>query len=297
MALTTILKANLARSTNAMLWQFDVAMVRASTLRRTYEIADAEEPPRLLVPASAEAELMVTNPRLVELQRIYRGMNEHPIRMSSLWTEDFTPHINLLRFRSHNAYLWQEALTLAQKLHWLLVGYDTTTVDRLGLLDRMTEDGTFGVNHFRFMNRYTDSKDLLDSVNEIAFRERAVGISNMLPLRVLEIGAGYGRLMHRLVEAWPQGGTGYCVDTIPESTFLSESYTRFRGLSDRVTVVSLHKIDEAFADVRVDVVTNVHSFSECCLAAVQLWLDLAVRVGTKYLFIVPNAITTAACSC
>ncbi len=152
--------------------------------------------------------------------------------------------------------MWQEALTPAQKLHWLLVGYYTTTVDRLGLLDRMTEDGTFGVNHFRFMNRYTDSKDLLDSVNEIAFRERAVDISNMLPLRVLDIGAGYGRLMHRLVEAWPQGATGYCVDAIPESTFLSEYYTRFRGLSDRVTVVPLHEIDEAFADVRVDMVTR-----------------------------------------
>jgi len=56
MALTTILKANLVRSTNAMLRQFDVAMVRGSTLHRTYEIADAEEPTRLLVPAAAEAE-------------------------------------------------------------------------------------------------------------------------------------------------------------------------------------------------------------------------------------------------
>ena len=56
---------------------------------------------------------MATNPRLVELQRIYRGMNEHPVRKSSLWTEDFTRQINLLRFRSHNAYLWQEALTPA----------------------------------------------------------------------------------------------------------------------------------------------------------------------------------------
>jgi hypothetical protein len=147
---------------------------------------------------------VATNPRLVELQRIYRGMNEHPVRKSSLWTEDFTRQINLLRFRSHNAYLWQEALTPAQQLHWLLVGYYTTTVDRLGLLDRMTEDGTFGVNHFRFMNRYTGSKDLLDPINEIAFLERAVGISSMLPPRVLDIGAVYGRLMHRLVEAWPQ---------------------------------------------------------------------------------------------
>jgi hypothetical protein len=84
MALTTILKANLVRSTNAMLRQFDVAMVRASTLHRTYEIANAEEPPRPPVPAAAEAELVVTNPRLVELQRIYHGMNQRLVRMSSL---------------------------------------------------------------------------------------------------------------------------------------------------------------------------------------------------------------------
>ena len=38
-----------------------------------------------------------------------------------------------------------------------------------------------------------------------------------------------------------------------------------------------------------NLVTNIHSFSECRLAAIRWWLDLAVRVGAHYLFIVPNA--------
>jgi SAM-dependent methyltransferase len=284
----TSLKGMIAQTVNSALKVGDLALVRASTLDRSFRLPDdAAEP--VALPPGAEQELAAGNPRLRDLQRIYRAMNDHPTRRSSLWTEAFVGEIALHQFRAHNAYLWQEAVTPSQKLHWLLVGYYTAAIDRLGLLDRMSEDGAFGAYRFRFMNRYFGSKDLLDSIGEINFLERTIGISNRLPLRVLDIGAGYGRLMHRLVEAWPDGVSGYCVDAIPESTFLCEYYTRFRGLADKVEVVSLDRIDAAFADQRVDLVTNVHSFSECRLEAIRWWLDLAVRVRARHLFIVPNA--------
>ena len=158
------------------------------------------------------------------MQRRYQALSAHPARAASLWNADFVDRIVLPRFRGDDAYLLQGAYTPLQRLVWLTVGYYAKSIDRLGLFDRLEEDGLFGAYCFRVMNRYIGSKDLVDLVGEINFLEEAIGISQRTALRVLDIGAGYGRLMHRLVTAFPTVVSGYCTDAILKSTFLSEYY-------------------------------------------------------------------------
>ncbi len=283
------LTATLARMTNNALRRFDVALVRASRLGYQYDLAAAAEEtfpqPRVLEadPPSPD------DPRLTEFRATYRALADHPARAMSLWDEEFASRVDFGRFRGDNAYLWQQSNTPAQRLCWLLVGYYVHSIDTLGLLDRLTEDGLFGSVTFRFMDRYVGSKDLLDSINEINFLDRALGISTSPSLRVLDIGAGYGRLCHRLTEAFPGRISGFMADAIAESTFLSEWYSRFRGVADHFETVPLHEVDAALNGHSVDLVTNIHSFSECRLSAIQWWLDKVDHIGARNLFVVPNA--------
>ena len=252
-------------------------------------IEDEPEQP-LRLPPGAEAELTLANPRLLELKRRYQALGAHPVRAASLWNDDFVGRIELKRFRGDHAYLLQGAHSPLQRLLWLTVGSYAKSIDALGLLDRLEEDGSFGAYCFRFMDRYTGSKDLVDSVGEINFLEEAIGISRRPSLRVLDIGAGYGRLMHRLVGAFPGVVSGCCTDAIPELTFLSEYYLKLKGVTDRVTVVPLDEVEQTLRGgaTPIDLVTNVHSFSECTGNAIAWWLDLAVATGARYLFVVPN---------
>jgi len=280
----------LVKLLNTALQPFDAMLVRASKYRRQYvEMADEPVQP-LRLPPGAEAELDAANPRLLELQRRYQALSAHPARAASLWNEKFIGRIALPSFRGDHAYLLQSAYSPLQRLLWLMVGYYAKSIDRLGLLDRLEEDGLFGPYCFRFMDRYTGSKDLVDSVGEINFLEDAIGISGRASLRVLDIGAGYGRLMHRLVTAFPTLVSGYCTDAIPESSFLSEYYLKFRNVADRVAVVPLDHVEQTLGDsaAPIDLVTNVHSFSECTSDAIAWWLDRVVAVQARYLFIVPN---------
>ena len=281
--------ASVKRAVNSALLPFDLKIVRASRVHERYDAVDDAPPPSVPLPPDAAAELLPSNPRLCTLQQVYAGMADHPARSHSLWNDTFAARIDLPRFRANNAYLWQGLQTPAERMQWLLTAYYVASIDDLGLLNRLAEDGRSGAGTFKFMQRHTGSKDLLDSINEMNFLQRAMGLADQPALRVLDIGAGYGRLMHRLVEAFPTRVTGYCVDAIPQSTFLSEFYLRHRGVADRVEVVSLDHIADRFEHVEVDLVTNVHSFSECCLQTIRWWLDLVARVRARYLFVVPNA--------
>ena len=105
--------------------------------------------------------------------------------------------------------------------------------DQFGLLDSLVEHGDFGCSTFEYAGIGLVSRDLLDSVLEISFLERHLGIFERNDIRVLDIGAGYGRMAHRLLTAHPRIESYACVDAVPESTFLSEFYLKHRGLDHR----------------------------------------------------------------
>ena len=223
------------------------------------------------------------DPRLDDLRRRYDG---HPATTHSVWTPDnVTTELTLERFREDNAYVWQTRA--ANPIQYLLSSYYVKDNDPLALFPRLTEDGAFGAWTYEHDGRAV-SRDLLDSILEIGFLEDEIGLSAIPHLTVLDIGAGYGRLAHRMAEALPNLDRYLCADAVPESTLVSDFYTSFRGVKDKVTVVPLDEIDAMIGTMRIDVALNIHSFSECSLASIEYWLDLVAHARTPWLFIVPN---------
>lgn len=159
--------------------------------------------------------------------------------------------------------------------------------DKLGVLEKTAEDGLFGCWQFHFGNRAPVSRDLLDSANEINFLDQEIGLSSLADLRVLDIGAGYGRLAHRMVESLPNVAAYDCVDAIAESTYLCDYYLKFRKIDHKARAIPLDRIRTDMGE-RYDVAVNIHSFSECRLEAIRWWLKQVAEREIPWLLIVPN---------
>jgi hypothetical protein len=108
---------------------------------------------------------------------------------------------------------------------------------------------------------------------------------------VLDIGAGYGRLAHRMLTALPNIRDYYCTDAVPVSTFLSEYYLQYRELGDRAHVIPLDEIENTLKEQPVQLAINIHSFSECGTAAIDWWVKLLAKSKVRHLMIVPNHAT------
>jgi hypothetical protein len=250
-----------------------------------FESRRLHEPP---VAPEVDAYLTRDNPRLQSLQERY-GRMELPMADHSKWTPAFVARdIDLRRFRADNAYVAQYRDRNSDS-DYLLTTYYLKSIDRLGLLDRLEEDELFGVCAVSFNGERLVSRDLLDSIAEMYFIEDTIGLSERQSLTVLDIGAGYGRFAHRLTTAFPAQARAICVDGVPESTFLSEFYLRFRGVADRARTVPCDEIEDALSSERIDLATNIHAFSTCTSTSVCGWLDLIRKHEVPYLMIVPNA--------
>lgn len=280
-----------AGALNAVLGRFDTALVRKSRMDeflRASELAARPSHATAPLPDGAADYLRRDHPRLAELRERYRALGGAIVERSTWSDELLRSEVDLGGFRGDNAYVWQFR-DRNSEVNFLLAAYYARSIDRLGLLDRCTEDGLFGAYTFEVGEGLRVSRDLLDSVLEIHFLERHLGLSQRAGVRVLDIGAGYGRLAHRLATGLPALGACLCVDAVAESTFVSEYYLRFRGVGDRARVVPLDEIDAALEREPVDLAVNVHSWSECTLGAVEWWLDLLARHRVRHLMIVPNS--------
>ena len=225
--------------------------------------------------------------RLQELRARYGGLDP-ALKTPLLWTEEFVSRTDILKFRSHGAWVWQWSNPGLDELAYHLATYYVLAGDQLGLMEKLSEDGAFGALSYDIAGRWV-SRDLLDSILEIGFLDRHLKIATRPPLSVLDIGAGYGRLAHRMLTAIPSLGNYLCADAIPESSFVCEYYLKFRGLEGRFKVVPATEIDAALNLTRADLAMNIHSFSECSLGAVQWWLDRLAAHGVKHFMMVPNA--------
>ena len=204
------------------------------------------------------------------------------------WDDSYLQAEEIFRFRGDNAYMWQLRGDNMNAAAYALATYYIRSIDKLGLIDRLEEDGLFGACTFEVGGRRV-SRDLLDSIIEINFLERHLQLSSREHFRVLDIGAGYGRLAHRMLAGLPNVERYLCTDAVAVSTFISEYYLRFRGLDDRAKVVPLDEIDAALQAIPVNLAINIHSFSECHLPAIEWWLSLLERHRVEYLMLVPNA--------
>lgn len=252
--------------------------------RRYVSVSHNDE---VALPAGAEERLRADNPELVKLEAAYDAL-DLPAAAHTQWRKSFLRrNLSMAWFRGDNAYVWQfRQFGGAARLRMYLAMLDVESRDDLGLLPKLGEDGLFGAWTFGFGTRPTISRDLLDSVNEINYLDAQAGISKIDGLRVLDIGAGYGRLAHRMSAALPNLAAYDCIDGVATSTFLCDYYREFRGMPDSVRVVPLPEY-QTLADT-YDVAVNIHSFSECSHDAIRWWLDRIAERDIEWLLIVPN---------
>jgi len=239
------------------------------------------------LPDGAEEYLRPDNPRLVELQARYDAFDSR-VTEPLVWKKGWIGPEEMLYFRGDNAYIWQLRGHNMNILSYALSWYYARTVDTLGLQDRLHEDDLFG-NYVFSVGETAVSRDLLDSVLELLFLERHLGISAWERISMLDIGAGYGRFAHRAARAFPDRCNAVCTDGVAVSTFLSEYYVNFRGVGDQVDVVPLDAVEERLASWCPAIATNIHSFSECRMSAIEWWVALLAKTRVEYLMLVPNA--------
>jgi SAM-dependent methyltransferase len=244
------------------------------------------------LPPGAERELSPEHPRLRELRGAYAAL-DLPVLEASRWNRDAVESfLDLRYFRGETLITWHyRELPRITALKFFLFVREIQQRDKRGLLSTLGEDGAFGCWTHEFPGYGRFSRDLLDSVNEILFLERELELSRRERFTVLDIGAGYGRLAHRMTTAYPQLADHCCVDAIPESTFVSDYYLGHRGCKPRARVVPLTAIDAELRPGSFDLAMNVHSFPETPYAAVEWWVDLLVRLEVPRVFIVPNEAT------
>lgn len=242
------------------------------------------------IPADAAERLRADHPRLVDLRRRYAALR-HPAVAHSQWTQDFVQHnLDLTQFRGDNAYIWQtrQASEAAELRYFIYTAYIESRDQRQFLLQAQ-EDGSYGCSVFNFQGRAPVSRDLLDSINEINFLDRSIGLLSIPELRVLDIGAGYGRLAHRMSQLVPNLKTYACVDAVPESTFLCEYYLGWRGIAqDKARAVPLDELEALAQAGPFNVAVNIHSFTECPYVAIQFWMQKVAELRIRWLLIAPN---------
>jgi SAM-dependent methyltransferase len=245
------------------------------------------------------AELTDANPRLQELRALYAQL-DWPVCQHSLWdpvqtkpwagppSAGWRPKLDLQHFRGDSSYVWHyRESRRSTELKYFVYLEDVLRRDIDGLVKRLGEDGAFGCWSYEFEGRPRCSRDLLDAVNELLFLDRHLGVLRDDGIRVLDIGAGYGRLAHRFAQAAPGLADYCCVDAIATSTFLCEWYTRYRAVSPPVRVATLPDVPALSAGA-FDLACNVHAWSECTSAAIRWWLEHLRRLEVHWLFVVPN---------
>jgi len=241
------------------------------------------------LPKEAKSYLQKSNPILKDLQDRYAAFDKE-VTVPLVWTDAHVRPDDILYFRGDNAYVWQLRGNNMNIIAYALTTFYIKSIDKLGLLNTLKEDDFFGIFAFSIDNKLI-SRDLLDSILEIYFLEKHLNISVSKNLTILDIGAGYGRLAHRMLDALPNIAEYLCTDAFPISTFLSEYYLRFRNLEDKANVVPIDKIENTLKSKNINIAINIHSFPECKISAIEWWLSLLAKYNVKYLMIVPHSDT------
>jgi len=262
---------------NRWLRRFDLGLYRQSWIDTV--CADRLTHTPVALPKGAEQRLHPLDPRLAQLCARYRG---HPAAALSGWSDlRLEGQLNLAYFRGDSQYLYQGRGT-SEAAYALSAGY-VARHDRLRLLDALEEDGAFGALTFEIEGRRV-SRDLLDSVLEIDALASWLGADRLAKARVLDVGAGYGRLAHRLC-TWSRDVEVVSTDAVPVSTFVCEYYLGYRGCA-RASVVPLDEAQAVLEAGGFDVAVNVHSFAEAPRAAVVWWLERIAAAAVPRLLIV-----------
>lgn len=268
--------------------------VRSGLRRFGYDIVPAETaarpsgeafPARVVeVPEGAREYLREGNPVLRDLVSRYAAFDPQ-VTAPLNWVVGHVQPGDLLSFRADNAYVFQTRGKNMDEAGYALTTYYLKSNDPLGLLDALDEDSLLGAVTFDVGGKVI-SRDLLDSVIELSFLRDGVFSGGLEGKVILDIGAGYGRLAHRALTAFPDIGRYICTDAYPISTFLCDYYLKFRQLDGKASVVPLDEIESVLERERIDLAVNVHSFPECQIPAIKWWIRLIAKHRVPHLMLV-----------
>jgi hypothetical protein len=241
------------------------------------------------LPAGAEQVLRSDNPRLRELRESYAALQIPPLTSSRWNREAVDDFLDQRYFRGDSLITWHyRELPRATMLKYFVYAQYVREHDQLGLLDSLVEDGAFGCWTFSYPGHPLYSRDLLESVNELSFLDRELGLRERGRFSVLDIGAGYGRVAHRMTTAFANVDDYCCVDAIAESTFLCDYYLGYRGCSPPARSLPLTQVQSELQPGMFDLAINIHSFPETTFDSVAWWLQEVARLQIPNLLIVPN---------
>ena len=220
--------------------------------------------------------------RSFELDKLYKSLNLYPEDMG-VWDPKHIEKLDISNFRSDNVYVWQ---TRGSHEKQYLVSFLLAKLqDHANLLALISEDGTFGAETYEFLGEKV-SRDRMDSSLEINFLIECVTSKRLGNYKILDIGAGYGRLAKNLCKVFPDIQVS-CVDSVPISTAISEFYLQSQINSGQITTYDLASLTKIPVN-SIDLATNVHSFSEMSLESVRNWAHFLREKRVPKLFIVPN---------
>jgi len=154
------------------------------------------------------------------------------------------------------------------------------SIGREEWLDICGEDDAFGCPVQNINGRIV-SRDLTDSITEIDWLTRNMPTDGTWS-NILDIGAGYGRLAHRLKAIYPEKKIT-CTDGIPVSFKVCEQYLAYRNI--QVPIVLPENLP---SEPQFDLAINIHSWPECKMSEINWWLDWLVANKVPYLFVVPH---------
>lgn len=231
------------------------------------------------------------SPELAELRRRYRALDSPLAVPSALWTPTRAATIDLTRFGPTTPTCGKPAPSTPEPDRGSPTCCTPTRCARStgrGCSCQLDDDRAFGAVLFGYHDPPVLSRDLLDSVNELCFLDRAFGLFERSELTVLDVGAGYGRLAHRMTQAVPNLRRYYCADAIPESTYICDHYLRYRHVDKTAVTVPLRELRDQLTGVRVDLAVGIRSLSEMTYSAMTGWFDLLDELSVPVLYAIPN---------
>ena len=237
-------------------------------------------------PKDAKEYLQHTNPKLIQLKKDYQKFLANNFK-NGLWTENYLADKDLLYFRGDNPYVHQRRGNQQSKFAYILTYFWFKSKYSKELLS-FNEEESFGVFRYIIDNKII-SRDLLDSFNEILFLKEHFFNNFDTNVNILEIGAGYGRLAKWLTKNTNYIEHYYCIDAIPESTFISNYYLKHYNQIKEITVIPIHQRNIMLENKNIRLAVNIHSFSEMAIDFIKFWIKEVTSLRIPYLFIVPNA--------
>jgi putative sugar O-methyltransferase len=220
--------------------------------------------------------------RARELDQTYKELGLYPKDLG-FWTSKHLEDLNVANFRSDNVYVWQKRDM--DETNFLISFLSARLLDHANLFNLIKENGSFGVEVYQVAG-VNVSRDLIDSVLEINFLIDIIGIEELSKYKVLDIGAGYGRLAKNLTQVFEDIKVG-CIDSIPISTAISEFYLEKEIVDKKVNIYTMDQLSQIPVG-SFDLATNIHSFSEMSIDAVEDWIKTLKILNVPKVFVVPN---------